>query len=206
MSAATQTGLNVNYRTAAYSVDPDAQLMCRVRDDDANAYALLLHRFQGPLTHFLARIVRSDYVAEELAQDVFLRVYRCRSTYEPTAKFSTWLFRIATHVAINWLRDGKYEKTRQSLDEEVCSGMCHQVADRALTAEQRMLASVKTLEIRKAIDCLPVNQRTAVLMHKYQELAYADIALALNCSEGAVKSLLFRAYERLRAQLVHFSA
>jgi RNA polymerase sigma-70 factor (ECF subfamily) len=210
MSAATQANFSVSYHETnfgpvSYAVEPDAQLMCRVRDGDAQAYSLLLHRFQHPLIHFLERIVRSRYVAEELAQDVFLRVYRSRTSYEPTAKFSTWLFRIATHVAINWLRDVKCERSR-SLDDELCAGVYLQLADRSLTAEQRLLNRVKTLEIRTAIDSLPSNQRAAVLMHKYQDLTYLEIAVVLSCSEGAVKSLLFRAYERLRARLCHFNA
>jgi RNA polymerase sigma-70 factor (ECF subfamily) len=211
MSAAAQADFSLSYREttfgpASYAVEPDAQLMCRVRDGDAQAYALLLHRFQRPLIHFIERIVRSRYVAEELAQDVFLRVYRSRASYEPTAKFSTWLFRIATHVAINWLRDVKCERSRQSLDDELCAGVYLQLADRSLTAEQRLLDRVKIHEIRRAIDNLPSKQRAAVLMHKYQDLTYSEIAVILNCSEGAVKSLLFRAYERLRARLCHFSA
>jgi len=211
MAAATQISLSVNHgeaviRAARYAFECDAQLMSRVRDGDSQAYTLLVHRYQRPLIHFLFRIVRSQHVAEELAQEVFLRVYRSRATYEPSAKFSTWLFRIATHVAINWLRDGKYEKNRQSLDEQVCAGTCRQLRDRASTAEERLVAGVKVRQIREAIDSLPANQRAAVFMHKYEELAYSEIALALSCSEGAVKSLLFRAYERLRTQLVQFSA
>ncbi len=196
----------ITLRAAHYPVEVDGQLMCRVRDGDAHAYSLLVHRHQQPLIHFLFRMVQSRHVAEELAQEVFLRVYRSRETYEPTAKFSTWLFKIATHVGINWLRDGKYERNRQSLDEEGCAGTCRQLADGASTIEERLLASVRVYEIREAINSLPPNQRAAVLMHKYEELAYSQIACVLNCSEGAVKSLLFRAYERLRVRLLHFSA
>ena len=180
--------------------------MCRVRDGDSQAYDLLLQRFRRPLIHFLRRFVKSEYVAEELAQEVFLRVYRARATYQPSAKFSTWLFRIATHVAVNWLRDGRNERNPRSLDDELYGAMCLQVADRASTPEERLVAKVKVQQIREAIESLPANQRIAVLMHKYQERPYAEIASALYCSEGAIKSLLFRAYQRLRVQLVHFNA
>jgi RNA polymerase sigma-70 factor (ECF subfamily) len=179
--------------------------MCQVREGDADSYNLLLERHRKPLIHFLRRIVQHDSVAEELAQEVFLRVYRARETYEPTAKFTTWLFRIATHVGINWLRDGTYEKRRESLDTETYEGLVRQIADRTPTVEELLLAAVKAQEVRTAIEALPANQRSAVIMHKYHELGYAEIAGVLNCSEAAVKSLLFRAYERLRSRLAHFS-
>jgi len=190
---------------ARCAIEFDSQLMCRVRDGDSHAYALLVQTHQKSLIQFLFRITHTQHVAEELAQEVFLRVYRSRERYEPTAKFSTWLFRIATHVGINWLRDVKYERHPQSLDDEGCAAVCRQLADRASTVEERLLAGVKVHEIREAINSLPRNQRAAVLMHKYEELPYSEIASILNCSEGAVKSLLFRAYERLRARLVHFN-
>ncbi len=178
--------------------------MCRVREGDAHSYSLLLERHRRPLIHFLYRMVQNQCVAEELAQEVFLRIYRSRETYEPLAKFTTWLFRIASHVAINWLRDGRHEKNRESL-EEGDGGACLQLPDRNPTIEEYLLAGVKTREIRSAIESLPANQRAAVIMHKYDELDYAQIARVLNCSESAVKSLLFRAYERLRSRLAHFS-
>lgn len=186
-------------------VEPDVQLMCRVRDGDANAYLLLVERYQRPLIHFLRRIVLTQHVAEELSQEVFLRVYRARERYQPTAKFSSWLFRIANHVAINWLRDRRCERNDSSLDQVERSLPLRQMADRSSNVEERLVASVKALEIRSAIDSLPPNQRAAVFMHKYQELEYSQIASTLHCSEGAVKSLLFRAYERLRARLAQFS-
>jgi RNA polymerase sigma-70 factor (ECF subfamily) len=179
--------------------------MCRVREGDPQSYNVLLERHRKPLIHFLQRIVQHECVAEELAQEVFLRVYRARQNYEPTAKFTTWLFRIASHVGINWLRDGMYERRGESLDAQDYAGLIRQIADRSPSIEQLLLAAVKAQEIRTAIDALPPNQRSAVLMHKYHELGYAEIAVVLNCSEGAVKSLLFRAYERLRARLAHFS-
>jgi RNA polymerase sigma-70 factor (ECF subfamily) len=179
--------------------------MLRVREGDDTSFALLLERHRGPVVHFLYRMVQNPSVSEELAQEVFLRVYRSRATYEPTAKFTTWLFRIATHLALNWVRDGKKEKGHESLDEQVVDGVDRQVRDRQPTIEQAMLYEVKMTEVRQAIEALPAKQRAAVLMHKYEELEYAQIARALSCSESAVKSLLFRAYESLRSRLAHMS-
>jgi RNA polymerase sigma-70 factor (ECF subfamily) len=190
---------------AVAALDRDAELMLRVREGDDTSFALLLERHRGPVVHFLFRMVQNPSVSEELAQEVFLRVYRSRATYEPTAKFTTWLFRIATHLALNWVRDGKKEKGHESLDEQVVDGVDRQVRDRQPTIEQAMLYEVKMTEVRQAIEALPAKQRAAVLMHKYEELEYAQIARALNCSESAVKSLLFRAYESLRSRLAHMA-
>jgi len=165
----------------------------------------LLERHRGPVVHFMYRMVQNQAVSEELAQEVFLRVFRSRETYEPTAKFTTWLFRIATHVALNSIRDRKKEKGHESLDEEKPDGMERQVADQQLTVEQEMVHEVKLREVRQAIEALPAKQRAAVLMHKYEGLDYAQIAGVLSCSESAIKSLLFRAYETLRDRLAHMA-
>jgi RNA polymerase sigma-70 factor (ECF subfamily) len=190
---------------AVVALERDAQLMLRVRAGDDTSFGLLLERHRGPVVHFLYRMVQNQAVSEELAQEVFLRVYRSREKYEPTAKFTTWLFRIATHVALNSIRDGKKEKGHQSLDEETPDGMERQVADRQLTVEQEMVHEAKLREVRQAIEALPAKQRAAVLMHKYEGLDYAQIARVLSCSESAIKSLLFRAYEALRDQLAHMA-
>lgn len=193
-----------NSMTAAVALERDAELMLRVREGDEASFALLLERHRGPVIHFLYRMVQNQAVAEELAQEVFLRVYRSRTTYEPTAKFTTWLFRIATHLALNWIRDRKNEKGLESLDEESTEGgPIRQVPDCKPNIEQWMLHDARMEEVRKAIALLPEKQRAAVLMHKYHEMEYAQIAKVLSCSESAVKSLLFRAYETLRARLAH---
>ncbi len=190
---------------AVAGLERDAELMLRVRDGCTESFALLLDRHRAPVIHFLYRMVQNQAVAEELAQDVFLRVYRSRESYEPTAKFTTWLFRIATHLALNRLRDTRHEKGQDSLDDEIGDGMARQVADRDPSVEQHMLREARFAEIRRAIQMLPEKQRAAVLMHKYQEMEYTQIAGALECSESAVKSLLFRAYETLRSRLAHLA-
>lgn len=179
--------------------------MLLVRDGDQAGFGLLLERYRGSVIHFLYRMVQNQAVAEELAQEVFLRVYRFRETYQPTAKFTTWLFRIATHLGLNWIRDRRHEKLQDSLDEESSDGAAIQLADRNKTVEQELLYQAKLREVRQAIEGLPAKQRAAVLMHKYEEMEYAEIAKALSCSESAVKSLLFRAYESLRGRLAHMA-
>ncbi|MEZ5402220.1 MAG: sigma-70 family RNA polymerase sigma factor [Bryobacteraceae bacterium] len=190
---------------ASAGVDYDARLMLEVRGGSTACFALLLERHRNPVIHFLFRMVQNQAVAEELAQEAFLRVYRSRESYEPSAKFTTWLFRIATHLALNWLRDNRRERGQESLDQELAEGMVRQVPDRVPNVEQSMVADARLDEVRRAIQLLPEKQRAAVIMHKYQELDYTQIALVLGCSEAALKSLLFRAYETLRARLAHLN-
>jgi RNA polymerase sigma-70 factor, ECF subfamily len=198
------TGVETNMMAVA-ALERDAELMLRVREGDSASFALLLERHRGPVIHFLYRMVQNQAVAEELAQDVFLRVYRSRGSYEPTARFTTWLFRIATHLALNHIRDGRHEKGSESIDNEVREGLARQLSDHEPTVEQRMLRDARLGEVRLAIEGLPAKQKSAVLMHKYQEMEYSQIASVLNCSESAVKSLLFRAYETLRSRLAHMA-
>jgi RNA polymerase sigma-70 factor (ECF subfamily) len=185
--------------------DPDADLMLRVRDGDGASFGVLLDKHRLPVVHFLYRMIQNHAVAEELAQEVFLRVYRSRATYEPSAKFTTWLFRIATHLALNSLRDGKHERLEERLDETSGDMPVRQVADTRPSVEQSMVYRTRLDEVRRAVAALPEKQRAAVLMHKYQEMEYTQIAKVLDCSESAVKSLLFRAYETLRARLAHMA-
>jgi RNA polymerase sigma-70 factor (ECF subfamily) len=189
----------------AAALDYDAELMVRVKEGDGASFAVLLEKHRSPVIHFLYRMLQNQAVAEELAQEVFLRVYRSRGTYEPTAKFTTWLFRIATHLALNSLRDGRNERYQESLDGDSGEHAARQFSDKQPSAEAAMVNEVRVEEIRHAVASLPEKQRAAVLMHKYQEMEYSQIAKILNCSESAVKSLLFRAYETLRARLAHMA-
>lgn len=188
---------------AVAALERDAELMLRVREGDSRSFALLLERHRTPVIHFLYRMIGNQAVAEELAQEVFLRVYRSRASYEPTARFTTWLYRIATHLALNQIRDRRHERGSESLEEDRGDGPARQLPDRGLNVEQRMLRQARFDEVRQAIDTLPAKQKAAVLMHKYQEMEYTQIAGVLSCSESAVKSLLFRAYETLRSRLAH---
>jgi RNA polymerase sigma-70 factor, ECF subfamily len=191
-------------RAAEGSLDRDAELMLRVRDGDQASFGMLLERHRSPVMHFVYRMVQNQAVAEELAQETFLRVYKARSSYEPAAKFTTWLFRIASRLALNWIRDRRNEKRQWSLDQSP-DGTARQVPDRGRTAEQELVYQAKLREVRQAIEGLPAKQKAAVMMHKYEEMGYAQIADVLICSESAVKSLLFRAYESLRVRLAHMA-
>jgi RNA polymerase sigma-70 factor (ECF subfamily) len=158
--------------------------------------------------HFMFRMSRNQAVAEELAQEVFLRVYRSRQTYRAEAKFSTWLYRIATNLGVNHARDTKYERTAQNvyLDQpDPETGTSPDVADSTLSVEQELVREERMNAIRKHVMALPERQRSAVLMHKYQEMDYKEIGEVLKLSESATKSLLFRAYQTLRENLKDFA-
>src|SRR6267142_5912699 len=185
----------------------DVQLMVDVKSGDERSFELLLQRYRTPLVNFLYRMVRSREQAEDLAQEVFIRVYRAREEYVPSAKFTTWLFRIATNLALNSLRDHRHQKLEMSIDATLSTDAedgderTFEVADKHPTIEQELVEAERRKVIRRAIEKLPEKQRAAVLLHKYQELDYAEIAKILSCSESALKSLLFRAYESLRVEL-----
>lgn len=186
----------------------DAEVMLRVGSDDDNAaYEYLVNKFHRPMIAFMFRMVHNQALAEELAQEVFLRVYRSRKSYAAEAKFSTWLYRIATNLAVNHARDHKMERSGRvmSLDEpDEETGTTPDVADPAMNVEQHLLRQERLTAIKKHVLALPEKQRAAVLMHKYQSLDYREIAAVLKLSESATKSLLFRAYEALRERLKDF--
>ena len=179
----------------------DADLMLAVREGDDVSFGVLLSRHRGPIVHFLFRMVQNASIAEELAQEVFLRVYMSRERYTPDAKFTTWLYRIATNRALNWLRDNRRHNETERLDAVTPDGIRRQIPDPHVSAEARALRQEILDRIRECVMRLPDRQRAAVLMHKYDELDYQQIAEALDSSPQAVKSLLFRAYSALRQTL-----
>jgi RNA polymerase sigma-70 factor (ECF subfamily) len=185
----------------------DAEVMLRVAAGDDSAFDYLVEKYRRPMISFMYRMTRNQSVAEELAQEVFLRVYRSRQTYAASAKFTTWLYRIATNLAVNHARDNKYERPENTvcIDEpDTETGMTVDVPDHSLNAEQAILRRERLEAIRKHVEALPERQRLAVIMHKYQGLDYKQIAAVLKLSESATKSLLFRAYETLRETLKSF--
>src|SRR5579862_2706901 len=143
--------VKTNMGATAAALDYDAELMLRVKDGDGASFGVLLEKHRLSVIHFLYRMVQNHAVAEELAQEVFLRVYRSRSTYEPTAKFTTWLFRIATHLALNSLRDGKNERSQERLDDNAEDLPVKQVSDKHPTVEATMVYQARLEEVRKAV-------------------------------------------------------
>jgi RNA polymerase sigma-70 factor, ECF subfamily len=185
----------------------DAEVMLRVKAGDDSAFAYLVQKYRRAMVSFMYRMAHNPTAAEDLAQEVFLRVYRSRETYEPSAKFSTWLYRIATNLAVNYARDTRHERPENmvSIDEkDDDTGLTVDVPDSSLSAEESIMRRERMAAIRKKVQQLPERQRMAVVMHKYQQMDYKQIAEVLKLSESATKSLLFRAYETLRVQLKEF--
>lgn len=185
----------------------DAAIMLELRAGNMAAFDVLLEKYRKPIIRFMFRMVHNQAVAEELAQEVFLRVYRSRETYRAEARFSTWLYRIATNLGVNYARDTRRERSAATVyldetDDE--TGSSPDVADSAPSVETRMVYEERMARIRDHVLALPDRQRTAVLMHKYENMDYRQIGEVLKLSESATKSLLFRAYQTLRGKLKDF--
>jgi RNA polymerase sigma-70 factor (ECF subfamily) len=194
---------------AQAELDPasDAAMMLRLAAGDEACFSYLVGKYHRAMIHFLFRMVRNQAVAEELAQEVFLRVYRSRESYRAEAKFTTWLYRIATNLAVNYARDTRKERGAQTVYLDAAdgeTGAMPDVADDRPGVEQQLLRNERMEAIRAQVMALPERQRAAVLMHKYQGLDYRQIGEVLKLSESATKSLLFRAYQTLRDKLKGF--
>jgi RNA polymerase sigma-70 factor, ECF subfamily len=185
----------------------DAAIMLELRTGNMAGFDFLIQKYRKPIIHFMYRMVHNQAVAEELAQEVFLRVYRSRETYRAEARFSTWLYRIATNLGVNYARDTRHERAASTiyLDEtDSETGTTPDVADSTPGAESGMLRRERLNAIRQHVLALPERQRMAVLMHKYEGMDYKQIGEVLKLSESATKSLLFRAYQTLREKLKDF--
>jgi RNA polymerase sigma-70 factor (ECF subfamily) len=191
--------------------DPDVKLMLQVRDDVPGAFEVLVERYQHRLVGVLGHLIGRVEEAEDLAQEVFLRIYRARKGYRPRAKFSTWLFTIANNLASNHLRG----KGRSPLLASAGSGgdasssmsaaALRPAEDRAISREGTPSAQMRRVElsdvVRDALELLGEDQKMAVLLNKFEDMSYAEIAEVMARSEAAVKSLLARARTHLREQL-----
>src|SRR5215813_11725907 len=199
--------VRVQAQNPAYGELTDAEVMLRCGAGDDAAFNYLVEKYRRPMVSFMYRMAHNQSVAEELAQEVFLRVYRSRSSYQADAKFTTWLYRIATNLAVNHARDTRTERMASTvnLDEpDQETGTTPDVADAKPTVEDRLVYQERLAAIRQRVMELPERQRMAVLMHKYQGLDYRQIGEVLKLSESETKSLLFRAYETLRERLKEF--
>lgn len=185
--------------------DPDIRLMLRVRDDDAAAFAELVELYHQRLVTVMQHLVANAEEAEDLAQEVFLRVYRGRKKYHPKAKFSTWLFTIANNLALNVLRT-RQRKPAIPLNVRDSGPLGPRpaeqlVKDREHSPHQHMQQQELAEIVRQAIDTLNERQRVAVVLNKFEDMNYADIADVMGLTTKAVKSLLSRARDNLRLVL-----
>lgn len=193
-----------------YLKDPDAQLMLRVREGDEAAYAQLVATYQDRLIALLTNLVGDRTTAEDVAQEVFLRVYRARHGYEANAKFSTWLFSIAHNLASNTRRAKGRRKESQLVSIESsgpqASPQAQMVPEKSALMPSRVMAKVELMEkVQAAMETLNDRQRMALLLHKFEGMNYIDIGAAMEMTPQAVKSLLSRARDQLRIALEEYA-
>ncbi len=187
-------------------LDPDVALMLRVKNDDAAAFEQLVERYQGRVIRLMNSWVGNKDHAEDLAQEVFMRVYRSRKSYEPTAKLSTWLFRIANNLANNAVRDRSRRKEYQLKKGENTSTAAVLIENIALAPSgampTRKLDHVeRAVMVKQAVQALAERQRIALTLSKFEGLSYQEIADTMGMSVKAVKSLLSRARVNLKLLL-----
>ena len=180
--------------------DPHIALMLKFQRGDEAAFRELFEIYKVPLLHFIYRFCQDRRVSEELSQEVFLRIYRTAAAYRPDAKFSTWIYRIATNICLNEVRTGKYrfelvscKAHKRGTGEVESSGAGVQAG-----CDEQIIADENQQAIRQAIASLPDKQRMALILSIYEELSYREIAERLRCSEGAVKSIIHRAKISIR--------
>jgi RNA polymerase sigma-70 factor (ECF subfamily) len=193
---------NGTHRPVVAVMELDARMMLRVKRGDHTALSWLVQKYRAPMIHYLYGIVHDEAVAEDLTQEVFLRVFRGRKDYEPRAKFKSWLYRIGKNVAFNWIRDHSLELHSKPAENYAVEGVAREYADHRPNVEEWLVYQVKIDRIRRAVGELPERQRVVVLMHRFEEMEHRQIASELRCSLPAVKSLLNRAYTNLRTSLL----
>jgi RNA polymerase sigma-70 factor, ECF subfamily len=183
--------------------DPDVELMLAVQGGDASAFERLFTKHIAGVVGFAVRFVGTRARAEELAQDVFLQVYKHRGRYEPQARFSTWLYRMVTNACLSELRRADHRGVMQSMDQSVGDNDCPpQLADAGAPNSEDTAVSRETLErVRGALEALPPQQRAALLLARVEGFSYEEVAGSLSCSVPAVKSLIHRATLTLRERL-----
>jgi len=181
-------------------------LMCRVTAGDKRAFEVLIHRHQGPVLNFICRFMGNRTDAEDLTQEVFLRVWKSAKVYKPDAKFTTWLYRIATNLCINkqrairirrlFARSDSQEQRQDSKDLFIIGEGAE-----LLTPEDRLIDSEQSVQLLNALNELPTSQRLAIVLKIYNGLSYHEIAKIMDRSVSAVDSLLIRAKNNLRKKL-----
>jgi len=174
-------------------VEIDTTLMYDIAQGSETAMRAIIEKWKQPIVNFFYRSVNNLHTAEDLAQQTFINLYRSAQTYEPKAKFSTFIFHIARHVLINEFRKSSRRPADPTAPEDI-SAIIDGRADLNLSELEEVFADT--------LETMPENQRTAILLLKQQELSYEEIAETMNASVGAVKTWIHRARQTLRTALM----
>lgn len=194
-------------KNSFYESDPDVFLMMELQKGSRAAFENLMRKYYKRVFNFIYRLTGSRELAEDLSQDVFLKVYQAADQYRPQSKFQTWLYTIAKNSTLNELR--RLKRPVISFEAEAFSEkgdrLQRQVADPAAkNSLEELLVQERIKAVQEAIGRLPENQRMAVVLYRYERMSYDEIAQTLGMSVSAVKSLLSRARENLRQYLTRF--
>jgi len=185
------------------NIPPSEDLMARIAEGDESAFEILVNRHQTSVLNLIYRFIGDRTQAKDLAQEVFIRVWQAAKSYKPEAKFTTWIYRLATNVCFNELKSSRRKKWfsfnrsgeggERTLEETL--------ADGAPSAEDLLLEKERNRQISDALQSLPDNQRMALVLKRYDDLSYQEISQVVGCSVSAVESLLVRAKRTLQKKL-----
>ena len=182
---------------------PSEDLMARIAEGDEYAFEVLVGRHQPSVLNLIYRFIGDRAGAQDLAQEVFIKVWQAARDYEPKAKFTTWLYRITVNLCLNELKSSRRKRwfSIHRFDEDSEKTMDEILPDDAPSAEDLLLAKERSRQISEALQSLPANQRMALILKRYDDLSYAEIAQIMGCSVSAVESLLVRAKRTLQEKL-----
>jgi len=185
---------------------PSEDLMARIAEGDDSAFGILVHRHRTSVLNLIYRFIGDRTQAKDLAQEVFLKVWQSAQNYEPKAKFTTWIYRITANLCFNELKSARRKKwySFNRSDEDGEHTFEETLADSTPSAETILLEKERSRQISDALQSLPENQRMALILKRYDDLSYHEIAQIIGCSVSAVESLLFRAKRALQEKLKNF--
>jgi RNA polymerase sigma-70 factor (ECF subfamily) len=191
-------------KETSYFADPDVQLMLALKKGDRSAFEVLMRKYYARILNFIYRFLGNRQIAEDLTQDVFMKVYKSAFRYRPRSQFQTWLYTIAKNTCLNQLRRKRtmmvsLDQTFHASDNEFRT----EIADPDADPDRELLQKERASMIRAAVNALPNNQRMAVILRRYENFSYAQIATTLNVTDKAVKSLLSRAKVNLKNKLAN---
>jgi RNA polymerase sigma-70 factor (ECF subfamily) len=185
---------------------PSEELMIRIAEGDDEAFEILVNRHQTSVLNLIYRFVGDRTQAKDLAQEVFLKVWQAAKTYKPEAKFTTWIYRITANLCFNELKSSRRKKwfSFYRYDEDEGKTIEETLSDRSPSPEDLLLIKERSRQISDALQSLPDNQRMALVLKRYDDLSYAEIAQIIGCSVSAVESLLVRAKRTLQGKLAPY--